>query len=322
VQTLRDQQNREIASKADIASRLKEVDFGRYYAVVIGNNEYKEWPKLKTAVADARSVAEVLEKKYGFRVKLLTNAGRAQILGAVEEFADEVGPRDNLLVYYAGHGIIEQGAGYWVPVDADAYTTGKTLKTQNLVKNEELMARIQKLQAKQVMVIADSCFSGGLATAVAPPVEPQQLALAEARLRGPAGPRGGIRIVETEDNVPVAALQGTVVKADVPEELIAMGHWASKMARVVLTSGGNEPVIDQLKASDQHSIFTLALLEALKRNRGMMKSIDLTTAVQDRVISGIGKAARSAGKGTTVAQTPSSNNILGYNGEFLFVARN
>jgi hypothetical protein len=319
VNELRDRQTREIAKKAEIASRLKEVDFGRYYALVVGNDSYKEWPKLRTAVNDATAIADVLEKKYGFRVKLLTNATRSQILNALDDYVDELGPRDNLLVYYAGHGIIDKGFGYWVPVDGDAYTAGKTVRTQNLVKHEDVIEKIQKLQAKQVMVIADSCFSGGLTTVTAvrqgSPTEPQ---IVQASTRSSGVRAGGIRVIEDEAGIDVGKVQGTVVKAEVPEELRALGHWASKAARVVLTSGGNEPVVDRLNAKDQNSVFAKALLQSLNANRGLMKSIELTTSVQDRVIGKI----ESAAKGQVVPQTPSSNNILGYNGEFLFVARN
>jgi len=311
---LRDRQTREIAKKTQIAQRLKEVDFGRYYALVIGNDDYKEWTKLKTAVSDAKAVADVLEKKYGFKVRLITNATRSQVLNAFEDYVDELGPRDNLLVYYAGHGIVDRGFGYWVPVDGDAYVQGKTLRTQNMVKHEDVLATIQKLQVKQVMVVADSCFSGGLTnvSAVSAGPEAQQFAM---RTRG-------IRVVDDEAGVKVGQIQGTVVKGDVPEELVAMDHWASKAARVVLTSGGNEPVVDQVDQKDKHSVFAEALLQALRKNQGLMKSIELTTAVQDRVIGKVQRAASTRGVKEYVPQTPSSNNILGYNGEFLFVARN
>jgi septal ring factor EnvC (AmiA/AmiB activator) len=319
VNELRDRQTRELAQKAQIAQRLKEVDFGRYYALVIGNDSYKEWPKLRTAVNDATAIADVLEKKYGFRVRLLTNATRGQILNALDDYVDELGPRDNLLVYYAGHGIIDKGFGYWVPVDGDPYTAGKTVRTQNLVKHEDVIEKIQKMQAKQVMVIADSCFAGGLATVTAVrqgvAAEPQ---IIPASTRGSGARAGGIRVIEDEAGIDVAKVQGTVVKAEMPDELRALGHWASKAARVVLTSGGNEPVIDQLGAKDKNSVFAKALLQSLNANHGLMKSIELTTSVQDRVVGKI----ESAAKGAIVPQTPSSNNILGYNGEFLFVAKN
>jgi hypothetical protein len=110
------------------------------------------------------------------------------------------------------------------------------------------------------------------------------------------------------------------------DELIAMEHWTSRAARVVLTSGGNEPVPDQLKAGDKHSVFAVALFAMLQNNKGLLKSIELTNAVQDQVIGKVGGAIKRAAPGTAAASasapTPSYSNLSGYNGEFLFVARN
>ena len=41
-----------------------EINFGNYYALVIGNNNYEYLPKLNTAVNDATKVAEILEDSY------------------------------------------------------------------------------------------------------------------------------------------------------------------------------------------------------------------------------------------------------------------
>ncbi len=322
VELMRRDQEKQIAERSRLAQFAKEVDFGRYFALVIGNDEYKEWPKLKTAVNDARDVAEILQKKYGFRVKLLLNATRANILNAFDDYVDEIGPNDNLLIYYAGHGIVEQGFGYWVPVDGDAVVSGRSLRTQNLVRHADVIDTIKKLRAKQVMVIADSCFAGGLAeiaaaaTADAPPRrQPPQNAVAMR----------GVTFVDKDGTVPVAAVQGLVAQTNQPEELLAMQHWASRAARVVLTSGGNEPVVDQLKAGDRHSVFAQALIGSLQKNKDFLKSIELINAVQDQVVSKSGTGGRRAGPGTaggSVSQTPSYTNLMGYNGEFLFVARN
>jgi hypothetical protein len=332
VDAIRGQQEKAMAERREKAKVLNEVDFGRYYALVIGNNDYKQWPKLKTAVSDSKSVAEILKSKYGFEVTLLNNATRSDILNAFDDYIDKMTPRDNLVIFYAGHGMIDRaGAGYWVPVDGDAYVEGKTLRVSSMVRNEDILGALQKLEAKQVMVIADSCFAGGLTNAIGPaagtmadsrgPGRPIQTAMRGAAPQD-AAPQGalptmrGFRpVVEASAGSAVAAVTGTVVTADSSEELIALSHWASKPARVVLTSGGNEPVIDQLKATDQHSVFANALLRALNKNDGVLKSIELALAVQDDVVKGAGK--RLAGQ--AAPQTPSTNAILGYNGEFLFV---
>jgi uncharacterized caspase-like protein len=248
-------------------------------------------------------------------VTVINNATRGDILNAFDDYIDKLTPRDNFLVFYAGHGMIDRaGFGYWVPVDGEAYVEGKTLRTSTLVRHEDILSAIQKLEAKQVMVIADSCFAGGLTNATAGPGAPAPMADA----RGPGGQQiamRGFRPVDTGQGTAISAVAGTVVTAENKEELIAMAHWASKSARVVLTSGGSEPVIDQLKATDQHSVFANALIRALNKNDGLMKSIELALQVQDDVVKGAGK--RLAGQASP--QTPSTNSILGYNGEFLFV---
>ena len=93
---------------------------GQYYALIIGNNQYKYLPELETAINDAREVERVLRNQYGFETKLLLDATRRDILDGLEGFRKRLRSTDHFLVYYAGHGEFEQGAkkAYWLPVDA------------------------------------------------------------------------------------------------------------------------------------------------------------------------------------------------------------
>jgi hypothetical protein len=65
------------------AGQAAEIEFGRYHALVIGNNAYRELPRLGTAVNDAEAVAKLLESRYGFEVRLLRDATKRDILRAV-----------------------------------------------------------------------------------------------------------------------------------------------------------------------------------------------------------------------------------------------
>jgi hypothetical protein len=318
------QQQAQMAEHERLAAVINKIDFGRYYALVIGNDDYQQWPRLNTAVNDAQSIADLLQKKYGFQVRVLANATRAQILDAFNQYTDELGPSDNLLVYYAGHGVLDdKNNGYWVPVDASVPKDLKLLHTEELVRNEDVISAIQKIHAKQVMVVADSCFSGGLAlaamAAAAPPVQTASLQLPTAiKTRG-------LKIVDSDGDIPVGQIQGTVA-ATTPDmssgEVTGLMRLASLPARVVLTSGGLEPVADQLTDKDKHSVFATAFLNALERNKGMLKSIELTNTVQDDVLKKTGNAASRGLAGAGGAQTPNSTNLMGYAGDFLFVARN
>ncbi len=50
---------------------ITSLNFGNYYALVIGNNNYQYVTELKTAINDAKSVGNILQNEYGFKVKLL-----------------------------------------------------------------------------------------------------------------------------------------------------------------------------------------------------------------------------------------------------------
>ena len=75
-----------------------DVDFGRYHALVIGINNYKNLPKLETAVNDATAVADVLRQRYGFEVELLLNPTRDKVIRTLDQLRRELTERDNLLI--------------------------------------------------------------------------------------------------------------------------------------------------------------------------------------------------------------------------------
>jgi formylglycine-generating enzyme required for sulfatase activity len=130
----------------------------RYYALVIGNNNYTTLPKLKTAEADARAVAALLKEAYGFETKLLLNATRAQIVSALSTYRRELPVDASLLVYYAGHGFNdkETDKAYWLPVDAERDDQA------NWIIADEITTGIRAIPARHVLVVSDSCYSGTL----------------------------------------------------------------------------------------------------------------------------------------------------------------
>ena len=147
----------EEAPPPSIAPR-PDIDFGRYYAIVIGNNAYRFLDPLQTAQNDARAVADILTREYGFDVKLLLDATRTDILQALNDARKTLTERDNLLIYYAGHGYLDHDAdeGYWLPVDAEADNN------LNWIQNAALTTELKALNSKHALIVSDSCYSGTL----------------------------------------------------------------------------------------------------------------------------------------------------------------
>ena len=144
-------------------SRFSRVEtpstpLGDYHALVIGNNDYHDFSTLITAVNDARDTEEILRKKYHFKTKLLLNADRYAILAALNELRQTLDANDNLLIYYAGHGKLDESGevGYWLPVDAERDNN------INWISNKAITDILNVIPAKHILVVADSCYAGTL----------------------------------------------------------------------------------------------------------------------------------------------------------------
>jgi hypothetical protein len=228
--------------------RIKKynVNFGRYHALIIGNNNYSSLERLLTAVNDAREIDKILREKYGFETTLLLNANRLDIILAIERLKDELKKEDNLLIYYAGHSFLDETnmTGYWQPVNADKKSTA------HWIRHEDITDKINIMVAKQVLIIADACYSGRLA---------------QIRLRG----------VRRDDNQ-LEPPQTADVRLEYIEKM------AKKRARRVLTSGGFAPVMDD--GGGGHSVFARVLLDTLESNDDVIEGNLLHQQINARVL--------------------------------------
>lgn len=182
-----------------------KVDFGTYHALIIGNNGYQSYPGLETAVNDATEAEKVLREKYGFNTRMLIDANRYEILSVLNELRDQLTEKDNLLIYYAGHGELEQpeSRGHWLPIDAERQNSA------NWISNTSITDMLNAMKAKHILVVADSCYSGSMSLSSVP------------------------RLDAESDEV------------DTKVKLKWLQVMAKVRSRTVLTSGGLQPVLDQ-----------------------------------------------------------------------------
>lgn len=139
----------------DLFTKRFKKDLGNYHALVIGNNSYQNFDNLNTAVNDAKAIGKVLKESYGYQVKVLENADHIKILQTLADYQEKLTKQDNLIVYYAGHGLLdERQNGYWIPTDAQSDDK------KSWISNDAITNFMSSMNAKHVMVIADSCYSG------------------------------------------------------------------------------------------------------------------------------------------------------------------
>jgi len=153
-----------IKSDVDKLPSFKAGQNKNAYAIVIGVEKYRQkLPKADYADNDARIMAEYLTKVMGYpeeNIVMLINDHAAK--SDFEKYLGKWLPNNvekdsSVFIYYSGHGAPNPNTGdaYLVPYDGDPSfieETGYPLK--------RLYAKLDKLPAKEIIVVLDSCFSG------------------------------------------------------------------------------------------------------------------------------------------------------------------
>ena len=92
----------------------------RRVALVIGNDQYQNLPKLQKAGADARTYASVFKAKGFDEVILKNDLTRSQLDEAIASFIDQIEPGDTAVFAYSGHGWSDGTQNFIVGTDAPA----------------------------------------------------------------------------------------------------------------------------------------------------------------------------------------------------------
>lgn len=137
---------------------------GKFYAILIAEKDYAD-PDLKDLnypIRDANNLKRILTTKYTFdpkNVDTLYNRSREDILETIIARCKALGKKDNLLVFYAGHGDTSQDKegrvdGYLVP------TSAKKGLTSYFITSEEIKKALLRSNAQHVLLLLDACYSG------------------------------------------------------------------------------------------------------------------------------------------------------------------
>ena len=90
----------------------------RGVALVIGQSDYENIPKLPNPEHDARAIEEMLDS-LGFETDVATDRDARKLRRDLEGFVEDAEGADVAIIYYSGHGIEAGGENFLVPVDAD-----------------------------------------------------------------------------------------------------------------------------------------------------------------------------------------------------------
>ncbi|HRK55663.1 MAG TPA: caspase family protein [Cyclobacteriaceae bacterium] len=201
------------------------------YALIIATNEYDEWDDLINPVFDATTIGDELKENYGYKVDMVLNPTKSELLRKLREYNSmNFLPNDQLFIFIAGHGKFDA-------LIKDGYLVCKDSKIvddthESYLPFSYLRTAIDNNPSRHVFLVMDACFGGTFDQAIAK--------------------RGG------EDNMYTEITQDEYINKKLKYK-----------TRLYLTSGAKEYVPDG--RAGKHSPFASKLVEALRGYGGKNK---------------------------------------------------
>lgn len=150
--------NISLTSNADIANTGQvispQLQLSNRRALVIGNDAYKSIPKLLAAREDARTVASNLSA-MGYQVTLKLDLNEKDMKSALRTFASQVQGGDEVMFFFAGHGVQLGSANYLLPTDivgdSEAQVRDEAIQLQRVLDD------MSEKKAKFTLAMIDAC---------------------------------------------------------------------------------------------------------------------------------------------------------------------
>jgi hypothetical protein len=123
-------------------------------ALVIGNDTYQNVSKLENAREDARVIAQNFQN-LGYQVTLRTDLIEKQMKATIRNFVALVEGGDEVIIYYAGHGVQLAGANYLLPVDIAGENEAQV--RDEAIQLQKVLDELSDRKAKFTLAVLDAC---------------------------------------------------------------------------------------------------------------------------------------------------------------------
>ena len=132
---------------------------GHTHLLVIGVDAYAHCPPLSNCVRDAKGFAQLMQQQYQVSPERTyelydAQATRTKVLRKLKNLRHKVKEDDSLIIYFSGHGEIEDDEGYWIPIE------GKPGEDEGWIAASSIKRRLNQVESFHTLVIADACFAG------------------------------------------------------------------------------------------------------------------------------------------------------------------
>jgi uncharacterized caspase-like protein len=136
------------------AVAMQKIVFANRKALIIGNDNYKNVSKLNNATSDAKAMSTALTA-LGFKVTVFLDIDEKAFKQALREFKMSIQGGDEVLVFFAGHGVQLGATNYLLPTDIKGDNEEQV--KDEAIQLQRILDDLQERKAKFSLAIIDAC---------------------------------------------------------------------------------------------------------------------------------------------------------------------
>ena len=141
-----------------VRKMASDLGTAKFHALLVSVNDYDDPAiKLNRPNLDILRLDSVLSKKYEFAsIIKLPNATKKMLKDTLTALSYRLLNDDNLILFFAGHGISSNKNGYWAMKDS------KADDLDSFFSNAALVSFLDEIHTQHLLVVADACFGATL----------------------------------------------------------------------------------------------------------------------------------------------------------------
>lgn len=144
----------ELESARERQARDAQKKLRKRLALVIGNNAYQHISRLDNAVPDARAISDLLVA-YDYDVQVYYNLNERQFKSALRSFQRQMSGGEEVVFYYAGHGVQIDGVNFLLPTDIGDQSA-RQIEDEG-IPLQRILSDFSQSRAKFSLAMVDAC---------------------------------------------------------------------------------------------------------------------------------------------------------------------
>ncbi|WP_194945280.1 caspase family protein [Limnohabitans sp. DM1] len=146
----------------DVPVSSNDARTGMRRALIMGNDAYKDVAVLQNARSDARAMSKTLGR-LGFEVSTHLDLTERGMKEAIRTFKSQIRGGDEVVVFFAGHGVQLGATNYLLPVDIRGQSEDQV--RDEAIPLQRLLDDFQDTKARFALAIIDACRDNPFKTA-------------------------------------------------------------------------------------------------------------------------------------------------------------